>query len=142
MMDQSFHTSMKRFAGWQRDFIIRILVRAAWKICQNLLNDRAALSHFFNPYTVTIKNVTVILNGDLKIIIFIAAVRLRFTNIPIHPRSSQCRAAQTPIDRFFPSKSTNTFCTVQPYRIVGEQSFVFIYFCGKILYKIKNAIQP
>jgi hypothetical protein len=103
-------------------------------------------SSFFNFYKkkkffLPVITITVRSNGDIKLEVFVAIVRLHLAQIPLDPRASQHDPAEPIVKRVLSRHNPDVLGTLNPESILSEHVFYFIQTRGERRNEVVNVVQ-
>src|SRR5262249_25871744 len=87
---------------------------------KRLVYDLVRLFHLSHPNHVAGPDIAILLRGDFKVVILVAAVRIRPPNIQLNSTPSQAWTRKAPIDRILSGNVTDTLRAPLEDLVAGE----------------------
>ena len=107
-MNQAFDILQHILAFWDSVTVIIGDTAPGWHVISGLLDNSQALAHFFYPHQIAGITIPFRSRGDLKIKIFITAIRKRFAQIPLQATGSQIGSGYAPLHGIFKCKPADS----------------------------------
>ena len=132
------------FGLWpaQHPLGFQVFVGAARDLIQRLQEHLVRLAHFPHPHQVASEAVAAGFPLHIPIQFVVTLVVVNFPQVPLHTRTAQHGARETPVDCFFAADRANAFHAAAENRVIGDQFFVFVDFGREVVAEVAALVDP